>query len=96
MGLIISMVTEKQIQNAKQIDLIDMVIEDYDGRIIRGSNHIKISCIFHNERTPSLVIYENSFYCFGCNEGGDSITWVMKVGNVGFEEAVKYINKRLL
>ena len=89
------MATEKQIEKAKEINLMDIVTEDHDGRIIRGSNCLKINCIFHDERTPSLAIYQDGFHCFGCGEHGDVITWVMKVGDMSFDEAVKYINKRL-
>lgn len=89
------MATKRQIEKARQVDLISMVMEDCDGKIMKGSDCIKINCVFHNERTPSLAIYEDHFFCFGCNESGDQIAWVMKVGNMGFDEAVKYINQRL-
>jgi predicted P-loop ATPase len=51
----------------------------------------KCSCIFHSEKTPSMHVTNNKFYCFGCNEGGDVIKLVMKLNNCDFIEAVKYL-----
>lgn len=45
-------------------------------------------CPFHNEKTPSLKVTGNVFYCFGCHESGDVIKFFMKYYNVGFREAV--------
>jgi len=57
------------------------------------TNRIHTNCPFHEEKTPSFVIYldSNSFYCFGCNEGGDVIDFVQKLHNVSFKEALKYL-----
>ncbi|HZJ78662.1 MAG TPA: DNA primase [Clostridia bacterium] len=48
-------------------------------------------CPFHNEKTPSFTVYpENkSFYCFGCGVGGDIITFVRKIENLDYVEAIK-------
>ena len=51
-----------------------------------------ISCPFHKEKTASCKIYENSFYCFGCGEGGDVITFVMNLYRLDFKAAVIRIN----
>lgn len=40
------------------------------------------SCPFHEEKTPSMKIYEKGFYCFGCNESGDLIKFVQKLFNL--------------
>lgn len=46
-------------------------------------------CPFHNEDTPSFVIYpDNSFYCFGCQVHGDAIDFMKLLKNCGFKEAV--------
>ncbi|MCD7828266.1 MAG: DNA primase [Clostridiales bacterium] len=57
------------------------------GSIARGL------CPFHNERTPSFTIYINnqSFYCFGCGVGGNVITFVKNIENIGFTEAVSLL-----
>ena len=61
----------------------------------RGRNLVGL-CPFHGEKTPSFNIYtENgSFYCFGCGVGGDVITFVMKIENLDYIEAVKFLAQR--
>lgn len=53
-------------------------------------------CPFHNEKTPSFVVYPEtqSFYCFGCGAGGDIITFVKKIQNLDYVEAVKWLAAR--
>lgn len=60
------------------------------GRMERGL------CPFHNEKTPSFYVYPetNSFFCFGCNAAGDAITFVMRIQNLEYVEAVKYLAAR--
>ena len=49
-----------------------------------------IKCPFHADDTPSCHINENNmFYCFGCHAGGDAITFVQKIENISFMEAVE-------
>ena len=61
----------------------------------RGRNLVGL-CPFHGEKTPSFNIYtENgSFYCFGCGAGGDVITFIMKIENLDYMEAVKFLAQR--
>lgn len=60
-----------------------------------GKNMVGL-CPFHNEKTPSFNVYtENgSFYCFGCNTGGDVITFIMQIENLDYIEAVKFLAQR--
>jgi len=51
-----------------------------------------IPCPFHSDKTPSLYIYENSFYCFGCGVGGNVINFVRHYFNIGFMDAVRKID----
>lgn len=46
-----------------------------------------INCPFHNEKTASMMIYKDSFHCFGCGATGDIFDFVMKMDNVSFKEA---------
>ena len=57
-----------------------------------GSNYIGL-CPFHNEKTPSFTVSETKqlFYCFGCGEGGDAISFIMKMENLSFLEAIKFL-----
>ena len=55
-----------------------------------------IKYTLHGEKTPSFNIYteNNSFYCFGCGAGGDVITFIMKIENLDYIEAVKFLAER--
>lgn len=83
---------KREVEKAREFNLIDIVMKQCD-KIQKGSNHIKIRCVFHNEKTPSLTIYENNYFCFGCGEHGDIFDWVMKTMDLSFPDAVKFINK---
>ena len=50
-------------------------------------------CPFHSEKTPSFHVYidNQSFYCFGCQKGGDVITFVQEIERLDFLEAVKLL-----
>ncbi|MEE1219058.1 MAG: CHC2 zinc finger domain-containing protein, partial [Ruminococcus sp.] len=53
-------------------------------------------CPFHGEKTPSFnVSPENGyFYCFGCGAGGDVITFIMKIENLDYAEAVRFLAQK--
>jgi len=57
-----------------------------------GKNH-KGCCPFHNEKTPSFFVNHSKgfFHCFGCQESGDSLTFVKKINNLTFVDAVEYL-----
>lgn len=46
-----------------------------------------ISCPFHKERTASMKIYKDSYYCFGCGAAGDIFTFVQEMENISFKDA---------
>ena len=72
-------------------DLVNIVSE-YLSLKKTGSNYIGL-CPFHNEKTPSFTVSETKqlFHCFGCGEGGDVISFIMKIENLSFVEAVKFL-----
>lgn len=74
---------------------IESVISSYVNLRRRGKNLVGL-CPFHNEKTPSFTVYpENgSFYCFGCGVGGDVITFVRRMENLDYMEAVKQLADR--
>jgi DNA primase len=53
-----------------------------------GANY-QIHCPFHKEKTPSCVLYNDHFYCFGCRKSGDVITAHRILNNVDFRTAYK-------
>ncbi len=75
-------------------DIVD-VVQSYVQLRHRGRTHTGL-CPFHNEKTPSFVVYPEtqSFYCFGCGAGGDVITFIKKINNVDYIEAVKFLAGR--
>jgi len=50
-----------------------------------------IKCLLHIDKTPSLKIYKNSWYCFSCNRGGDSIQFLMDMQHLSFKDAVEFL-----
>lgn len=61
-----------------------------------GVGSMKGLCPFHDERTPSFHVRPQigRWHCFGCNEGGDVISFVQKTDGLGFAEAVEYLAQR--
>lgn len=86
---------ESFIQELKMRNDITEVISSYVNLKRRGRNMVGL-CPFHGEKTPSFNVYtENgSFYCFGCGTGGDVITFIMKIENLDYIEAVKFLAQR--
>ena len=74
---------------------IEEIISSYVVLKRTGSTY-KGLCPFHNERTPSFTVYPNtnSFYCYGCQSGGDVVTFVKTAENLDYIEAVKYLAER--
>ena len=75
-------------------DIID-VISSYVNLKRHGRNFVGL-CPFHNEKTPSFNVYlqSNSFYCFGCGVGGDLITFIEKIENLSYIEAIRFLAQR--
>lgn len=86
---------EDFVQELKYRNDITEVVSSYVNLKRRGRNMVGL-CPFHSEKTPSFNIYsENgSFYCFGCGAGGDVITFVMKIENLDYMEAVRFLAQR--
>ena len=74
---------------------IESLISQYVNLSKRGRNP-KGLCPFHNEKTPSFTVYpeSQSFYCFGCGAGGDAITFMRRIENLDYVEAVKQLADR--
>ena len=70
-------------------DIVE-VVSDYVTLKRKGVNY-QACCPFHNEKTPSFSVSSDKqfFHCFGCGAGGDVITFVMKIENIDFAEAVE-------
>jgi DNA primase len=75
-------------------DIVD-VVSGYTSLRKRGSTHLGL-CPFHTEKTPSFTVSADKglFYCFGCGEGGDIVTFLRRVENLSFAEAVEQLSDR--
>lgn len=75
-------------------DVVDL-ISSYVSLKKRGNTYVGL-CPFHNEKTPSFTVYENtqSFYCFGCGAGGDGVSFMRKIENLDYIDAVKVLAQR--
>ncbi len=75
-------------------DLVDVVGAYVD--LKRSGNRYVGLCPFHHEKTPSFhVTKENQlYYCFGCHEGGNVITFIEKMEHLDFVETVKFLAER--
>jgi DNA primase len=71
------------------------VLRGYINLIPAGKN-LKALCPFHKEKTPSFMVSpeRGSWYCFGCAEGGDIFSFVMKYEQVEFFEALKLLAEK--
>ncbi len=59
----------------------------------QSGRYLKGLCCFHSEKTPSFTVFPetNTYKCFGCNEGGDIFTFVMKTENLEFPVALRQL-----
>ncbi len=73
-----------------KLDIAD-VVSDYVPNLQRSGKNLKGLCPFHNEKTPSFIVSpeRQTFHCFGCGEGGDAFSFLMKVENLTFPEALE-------
>ena len=88
-------ISEEFLINLRDRTDIEDLLSSYVTLKRRGKNLVGL-CPFHSEKTPSFTVYpENgSFYCFGCGAGGDAITFVRRIENLDYVEAVKYLAER--
>lgn len=89
------MISPDKIDAVKNANDIAEVIGGYLTLKRTGAN-FKAPCPFHQEKTPSFVVSpEKQIYrCFGCGEGGNVFTFVQRMENFSFVEAVKHLAKR--
>ncbi|WP_405569496.1 DNA primase [Streptomyces sp. NBC_01167] len=70
---------------------IDAVVSEYLQLRNAGGGNLKGLCPFHDEKSPSFQVSPSKglFHCFGCQEGGDTIAFVMKIDHLTFSETVE-------
>jgi len=87
--------SEEKVSEIRDRSSILEVVSDYVTLKKAGKNYRGL-CPFHAEKTPSFMVNEEKqiFHCFGCGEGGDAFTFLMKVGHFSFPQAVEELAKR--
>ncbi len=75
---------------------IDDVVREYVSLKPAGGGSLKGLCPFHEERSPSFHVTASRgmFYCFGCGEGGDVLTFLQKIDHLSFAESVEKLAER--
>lgn len=64
-------------------------------QVKKNGAHFKACCPFHHEKTPSFVVYNNHYHCFGCGVHGDAIGFLMAHQGLDFVVAVERVAKAM-
>jgi DNA primase len=77
------------------IDIVDLISQHVS--LKKYGRTFKAICPFHNEKTPSFVVFPDTqrWHCFGCGEGGDIFTFLMKIENMTFADALRRLADRI-
>jgi len=80
----------------QQADIV-RVVGDYVKLKKAGAQNYSGLCPFHNEKTPSFSVHATRqfFHCFGCSASGDVFSFVQKIENITFPEAVRAVAQKL-
>src|SRR6202171_5750442 len=80
----------------QQADIV-RIVGDYVKLKKAGAQNFSGLCPFHAEKTPSFSVHATRqfYHCFGCGESGDVFTFVQKVENITFPEAVRLLAQKL-
>ena len=89
-------IKEKYIDMVKsRVDICKLVMDLCPNTTLKsaGPYRKKCCCVFHNEKTPSLMLNTtlNRYKCFGCGKGGDVINFVQETQGLDFVDAVRYL-----
>ncbi|WP_174805523.1 DNA primase [Kitasatospora sp. MMS16-BH015] len=84
-------IRDEDVQAVRNALPIDAVVGDYVQLTNGGGAQLKGVCPFHDEKSASFYVHPGKgvFHCFGCQESGDSISFLMKIEHFSFAEAVE-------
>ncbi len=80
----------------QQADIV-RIVGDYVKLKKAGAQNFSGLCPFHNEKTPSFSVHQTRqfYHCFGCGVSGDVFSFVQKIENITFPEAVRLVAQKL-
>ena len=89
------MIPKETIDEIFETAKIEEVISDFVTLKKRGANLLGL-CPFHNEKTPSFTVSPSKgiYKCFGCGEGGNSVSFLMDKEHYSYPEALKYLARK--
>jgi DNA primase len=78
-----------------RLDIAD-VVGEYLPLKPAGTGSFKARCPFHNENSPSFYVnrQRQSWHCFGCDKGGDVLSFVMDMEGMGFRDALEHLAQK--
>jgi len=85
---------DEEVERLKSLIGIGDIISRYIP-LRRSGKNLVARCPFHDDRNPSFVVYpeSQSFYCFGCHAAGDVLSFLMKVEQMNFPEALRVLRE---
>src|SRR5208282_1683273 len=96
MSPVMTRIADSSLEAIRQkVDMAELV-KEYVPNLKRAGRNFKACCPFHQEKTPSFMVNPERqiFHCFGCQEGGDAFSFLMKMENLSFSEAVEKLAHR--
>lgn len=89
------MISETTINRILEASNIEDVVSEYIP-LERAGARFKCCCPMHTEKTPSFYVTpnRNSYYCFGCHKGGNSVTFLMDVRHMTYREALFHLARK--
>ena len=90
------LIRDDDIAEVREKARIDEVVSSYVTLKNAGGGSQKGLCPFHDEKSPSFNVNPGRgfFHCFGCGEGGDAITFLMKIDGLSFVESVERLAEK--
>jgi DNA primase len=88
--------SERELEDVKRANRVEDLARACGCELKKhGVNKLVTRCLWHEEKTPSLVldVVRNTFKCFGCGKSGDVIAWVMETEGRDFVSAVEKLSQ---
>jgi DNA primase len=89
-------ISEEDINQIRERNDLVEIVSQY-ATLKKAGRTFKALCPFHREKTPSFVIdpAKQLYHCFGCSQGGNVFTFLMKIDNLDFPDAVRMLAERV-